>query len=383
MNFSNSKRVLSRHILNFPGWRTYHKIVVIESDDWGSIRMPSKRVYEKCLKAGYPVNRTEYERYDSILSQDDLELLFDLLTGFRDKNGNHPVITANCVVANPDFEKIKQANFENYYYESIKDTFRRYPRHVNNFKIWQEGMKSKIFYPQFHAREHLNVSLFMDALYKGDRDVHFGFDNEMPGIIPRGTEVRGNIYMDAANYHSFKDKSEKLAIFLEGLDLFDKLFGYRSVTIIPPNYTWSPDYNESVLEKGVKFFQSIRKIREPVPVGKHKYHSVYIGKKNNLGQVYLMRNVLFEPSMFKLGIKDPVSRCLSDIEIAFRMHKPAVINSHRINYAGFIDEVNRDRTLKMLHQILSTALKLWPDIEFKTSDQLGTLINQDAVSAIN
>jgi len=29
---------LHRYIANIPGWRTNRKIIVIESDDWGSIR---------------------------------------------------------------------------------------------------------------------------------------------------------------------------------------------------------------------------------------------------------------------------------------------------------------------------------------------------------
>lgn len=374
MGLSSFKSKAGRILYNLPGWHTDRKIVVIESDDWGSIRMPSREMYKRCLKAGYPVDRTEYERYDSLLSQTDLELLFELLKSYRDKNGNHPVITANCVVANPDFDRIRQDDFQNYHYELITETFKKYLEHENNFNLWQEGIENRIFYPQYHTREHLNVSLFMDALRAGDPDVHFGFDNQMPGCIPFGPKVMGNPYVEATKYNSLADKKQKLAIYQEGLDLFEKLFRYRSETIIPPNYIWSPDFNRSVLEKGVKFFQGIRKFREPDLNGGYKYHSIYTGKKNNIGQTYIVRNCLFEPSMFKLGISDPVDKCLSDISIAFKMHKPAIICSHRINYVGFIDEVNRDRTFKMLNAILNTALKQWSGIEFMTTENLGKLI---------
>ena len=370
------RQYLSRIRTNLRGWRTNRKIVVIESDDWGSIRMPSKEVYNRCLKAGYPVDKIAYERYDSLLSQDDLELLFDLLTKFRDKNGNYPIITANCVVANPDFDKIKQSEFEKYHYELITETFKRYPEHKNNFSIWKKGIENRIFWPQYHCREHLNVSLFMDALRKGNNSVHFGFENMMPGNITPGSAGIGNYFVEATNYSSLKDKEEKLGNFLEGLDIFEKLFGYRSETIIPPSYIWCIDFNFAVFKKGVTTFQGIRKMREPISGGKYKYYSTYLGKKNDLGQIYLVRNALFEPSLFRLGIKDPVNRCLSEMSIAFMMKCPAIISSHRINYVGFIDKTNRDQTLKMLHQILSKALKNWPDIEFLTSDQLSRLINK-------
>jgi hypothetical protein len=178
----------------------------------------------------------------------------------------------------------------------------------------------------------------------------------------------------ATRYDTWEDKEDKLRIFLEGLELFKELFGYSSESIIPTNYTWSPDFNSAVNQLGVNFLQGIRQVREPVPGEKDRFYDVYLGKKNELGQIFMVRNTLFEPSLFKMGIKDPVGRCLSEMGIAFWMQKPAVISSHRINYAGFIEPGNRDRTLKMLDQILTRALKRWPDIEFMTTPQLGRLI---------
>jgi hypothetical protein len=215
----------------------------------------------------------------------------------------------------------------------------------------------------------------MDALRKGDRDVHFGFENQMPGSIPHGPVVDGNIYVEATKYISPEDKEQKLAIFLEGLDLFEMLFGYRSETVIPPNLIWSPDYNEAVLKKGVRFFQGYHKMCEPVTEGKYKYHTFFQGQKNKYGQIHLIRNVLFEPSLYRLEINDPIDQCLSDMDIAFRMNKPAVISSHRVNYVGFIDKNNRDRTLKLFNKLLKTALKRWPEIEFMKSNKLGQIIS--------
>jgi hypothetical protein len=118
-------------------------------------------------------------------------------------------------------------------------------------------------------------------------------------------------------------------------------------------------------------------MNEPVPGEPSKQHPIYLGKENGLGQTYLVRNSLFEPSLFGLGIKDPVGRCLSEMQIAFRLHKPAIITSHRINFVGFIDPSNRDRNLSLLDQVLTAALKRWPNIEFMTSDQLGKLIESE------
>ena len=256
------KQYLARTVFNIPGWRSKRRIVVIESDDWGSIRMPSKEVYLRCQKAGYPVDKIAYERYDSLASRDDLELLFDLLGSFKDVHRNPPVITANSLVANPDFQRIQADGFRKYHFELISETFKRYPMHGTNLELWKQGKDAKVFHPQYHGREHLNVSLFMEALQRNDRDAHFGFVNQMPGSIPLGPEVKGNPYVEAMRYHSLQDKEEKLNIFLEGLDLFEELFGYRSASVIPPNHYWSPDFSDPAVRAGVRFIQGMRIYKE-------------------------------------------------------------------------------------------------------------------------
>jgi len=371
----NQRNGILHYAYNLKGWHTNRKIVVIESDDWGSIRMPSKEIYKNCIKAGYRVDLNPYERFDSLLSSFDLDLLFDLLIGFKDSKGNHPIITANCAVANPDFVKIKKANYENYYFELITDTFKRYPFHEKNFEKWQFAQKEKIFFPQYHAREHLNVSLFMEALRSGNRDAHFGFKNGMPGSITLDSEYYGNRFIEAMHFISNQDKLEKLQIYLDGLDIFHKLFGYSSNSITPPNYYWCPDFDIPVHEKGVQYFQGIRIIREPLNDKKYKSKKLYLGKRNKIGQLYLVRNSVFEPSIFTLKIKNPVDRCLSDINFSFKCKKPAIISSHRINYVGYIDESNRDQNLKYLNELIKSMLKIWPDIEFMSSLDLGKVIS--------
>jgi hypothetical protein len=377
MNLLNVRRTISPWIKNIRGWRTDRKIVIIESDDWGSIRMPSREVYEKCMKAGYRVDKIAYERYDSLASEEDLELLFNLLTSFKDSNGNHPIITANSLVANPDFAKIQSSGFQEYHYELVTETFKRYPKHSGVFDLWMKGKQEGVFFPQSHGREHLNVSMFMNALQSGGKDVLFGFKHGIPGIIPHGENpAGGNTYVESLKYINEVDKEQKLKIILEGLDLFKQLFGYRSESLIPPNYLWSPDYDKRVSENGVRFYQGNQKMKEPMFNGSVMYHTHHLGDKNSYGQYYLVRNALFEPSLFKKKINDTVGNCLNSISAAFTLNKPAVICSHRINYIGFINPENRDRNLKLLQELITKIQKKWPQVEFMTSAELGNLIGE-------
>lgn len=367
------KRNIVRHITNFPGWRTDRKIVVIESDDWGSIRMPSRAVYEKCLAAGYPVDQNAYERFDSLASEEDLELLFGVLANHKDQHDMPPVMTANILTANPDFEKIKASAYQKYFYELIGDTFARYPKHANCLDLWVEGKERKVFFPQSHGREHLNVSLFMNKLQRGDKDALFALEHQMPGSIPkRVSSSKGNEFVESLHYTNYQDKMQKLSFVIEGLDLFENLMGYRSQSFIPPNYLWSPDFDKQMADRGVKFYQGQRRMKEPLEDGSYRFNSNNLGEENMFGQKYLVRNATFEPTV--VNSAGLVSHCLQDISVAFRMQKPAIISSHRLNYVGFIDEQNRDVNLNMLDKLLTEITRRWPDVEFLNSVQLGTLM---------
>ena len=374
MFLKKAKRLLFPYHRNLGGWRTRRKLLVIESDDWGAIRMPSKEVYERCLKAGYPVDQTWYERYDSLLSEDDLELLFGLLTSFRDCTGRHPAITANAIVGNPDFDAIKATGLSEYRYEAITETFRRYPKHRRCLDVWSEGHKQGIFLPQFHGREHLNVALFMSALQSQDSVAQFAFENRMAGCIAKGGGSYQNLFVRATQFRSEEEKEAVRLAQLEGLRLFEKIFGFRSRTLIPTNYIWSRDFDSSVARMGVECFQCAPVMKEQQVDGTHIPVRRILGSRNELGQRYLVRNAAFEPSQSHEPRMRAVDHCLFQIRGAFQMHKPAVISSHRINFCGFIDENNRDQNLDALRALLTAVLRKWPDVEFVTSVELMDIV---------
>ena len=143
--YNYSIYVLRRHIYASLDYRTNRHIVVIESDDWGSIRMPRRSDWEELLKMGYAVDRRPYERFDTLESIDDVEALFKVLRKHRDSKGNHPIVTANMLVANPDFKKILNSGYRDYYYESVSDTYKKYFGNARILDIMKTGIKEGIF----------------------------------------------------------------------------------------------------------------------------------------------------------------------------------------------------------------------------------------------
>ena len=106
------KSRIMRNVVNIPGWSTTRKILVIESDDWGSERVRSNEDSEALEKAGFDLSDTSFYRYDGLETDDDVRGLLEVLSKYKDRNGNHPVFTLACNVANPDYKRIKATNFE-------------------------------------------------------------------------------------------------------------------------------------------------------------------------------------------------------------------------------------------------------------------------------
>jgi hypothetical protein len=368
---SGLRRTISQNLINIPGWRTKRKILVIESDDWGSIRMPSREVYSQFISKGFDISGSDYNRLDTIENNEDITLLYEILHSNKDSAGNPAVITANCVVGNPDFHKIRLSDFREYYFEQVTETLKRYPHREKVESLWKQGISDKIFHPQFHGCEHVNVVRWMDALRKRTPEIMFTFDNK--------TTFSGDgdyNFMEVLDYNTPDDLFKMKESLAEGLALFEKIFGYKSKSFIPPCYTWDSNIEEVLAENGVRYIQGL--VVQSIPTGsfgnyRKKYH--FLGYRNSLGQYFLIRNCFFEPSLTKSS--DPVGECLSRINIAYRWHKPAVICSHRINFMGSLDEKNRSDNLKLFSDLLKKIIKTWPDVEFMTSDQLGDLIAGD------
>lgn len=353
------------------GYTTNRKIVVIESDDWGSIRMPSIDTFHKMAALNLDVVGNCYNENDSLATKDDLSLLFEILSSHKDSKGNSPKITANTCVANPDFEKIKASDFSSYFYEPFTTTLERYPD--CSFDSWKEGIAESVFVPQFHGREHLNVEKWMYELQKGNLELRAAFDLQTWGI--RYNRLQESVVQE---FLANSDKSIELQkeALKEGMQLFKEIFGYVSKSFIAPCYTWNPELNETLKQIGVDVLQG--GYLQHLSKDGHKSGSLYnyMGKKNDFGQCYLVRNCSFEPTQ---DLRLNKEYCLKGIARAFNLKKPAIISAHRLNFIGAIHPRNRDNNLRQFSELLQTIVKCWPDVEFMSSDELGEIMNSSNI----
>ena len=375
MYTGNKKSELKIYVSNLFGWRTNRKLIVIESEDWGSVYMSDKRALEEMKAKGIPLH-SHYLKNDTLESNEDMEMLMDVLRKHKDASGRYVVMTGVNVVANPDFEKIKANGFKKYEYELFTETAKRYPQSDRIHSLWKQGIEERLLVPVFHGREHLNVQRWMKLLQEGNETVKIAFEYGV-STLPREingeelTDLRAAFDIDTQNDLKYLEK-----VIDTGLDEFESLFGYKSTFFIPTNGPFNNNLEELLSKKGVKYIGTGKIQSEPLGEGKYKKHFRYLGKKNRLGQMYLTRNCFFEPISEEFPKeRDWVASCLKEIEIAFNCHKPATISSHRVNYMGTINPENRAEGLKKLDQLLGAIIKKWPDVEFITSMELGDIIN--------
>ncbi len=372
MKYRNLKSVLQSNLNQIPGWKTDRKIIVFESDDWGSVRMPSYNTFNKLLKRGLKIT-DYYNRYDGLATVNDLEALFKVLSSHKDCNGRNPVITANCLVANPDFHQIKMDNFQKYKFEIFTETLKNKKGCENSFNLWKEGLKSGIFIPQFHGREHLNVALWMKALTENHEGTRLAFDYGFWGQETDYQSAKRKHFLAAFDYSVESQIEEIKGIINEGIIIFKNIFGYSPKSFIAPNFIWNSEIESLFKNNGFNFIQTQRKQLIPMN-GEKKYKKKphFTGQKNMYGQIYSVRNACFEPSSNKS--LDWVSFCLRDISRAFFWKKPAIISAHRVNFIGSIVYENRKRNLLLLTQLLKEITKRWPAVEFMSTTELGRVM---------
>ena len=375
MLISNTIYYLKKKIVHLPGWKTKRKIVVFDSDDWGSLVAPNEEALKNLSKKGLNILNNPYKTCDSLEEEGDLSALFDVLKKHKDINGNHPCITANTVMANPDFDKIRSDKFNEYHYELFTDSYLRYQGTKKTFDVWQQGVSEKLFFPQFHAREHLNVMAWMRELKKENPIIHAGFNNNVFALSESMHPLINQNFASACYAKSQEDQNEIEDILRDGLRIFQEIFGFYSKSFIGTGYIWSSNLEPVLASNGVKYIKGKVFQREPVYNSeKLKKRFRYTGQKNKYGQIHLVRNALFEPTIMKNT--NMVEDCLRRMEIAFGSGKPVIISAHRLNFIGSRKVKNRTENLRLLDSLLKKMLIKHPETEFLNSDELGAEVLQ-------
>ncbi len=364
MRLADLKYSLILNLKNIPGPTVGKKLVVIECDDYGGIRMPSLEAMKQMKQAGVTIDDSRYNLLDTLEDQEDLSSLFDVLNNVKGADGKPAVMSPFVNVANPDFEKIKANDYKEYFYEPFPKTLQKYGRNsAGVMDLWKQGIEACIFTPEFHGREHISVQPWMEKLQEGNPQLQFaasyGFVavSNIKGIPAYAQEFRPEFYFDKKEHKSFLHNA-----IIEGVKLFEQIFGYTPSAFTPSNSVFHPDFEQTVFQTGIPFLVLSHKNPTPGVNGELTFTNFTFRQKIQKDKLnYYIRNCAFEPT--DNGYKG-IDIVMKQVASAFRWHKPAIISTHRVNFVGGLQKENRDKGLKELTTLLKAIIKHWPDAEF-------------------
>ena len=362
---------------NYKTFTSKRLLLVIESDDWGSLRTKNKETLSKLNNISSAVKKDRFTQLDSIASADDLTALFEVLNSVKDFKGNPACITANVCTANPDFNAIRATGFEKFHYKPFTQALEDYSTENNLLQLWKNSEQQKLFQPQLHGREHVHAQMWLAELRGGNKELLKAFELESFGIPYRALlfKKRKNLQAALDKYYIKGELEFQQKWIKDSAKIFKNTFGYYSKSFIAPTYVWYKNLHLDLVDANVTTLQGIKLQYEP----KNKPSSDYNRKLHYTGEIdkksgitHTARNAFFEPA--SAPNKDWVNITLKSIDDAFKKNKPAIIGSHRINYIGSLDEQNRTNNLRMLKTILNKIILKYPNIEFISSAGLAKII---------
>lgn len=369
------KQNVFNHIKNISGWRTNRKLVIFSVDDYGNVRLASKEVYGDLKKSGIPFN-SHFDRFDSLETREDLESLYEVLYSVRDKHGHPAIFTPFALPCNIDFDAMASTNYQKYIYELLPKTFEKLADkdqkgYNKTWSLWKEGIDKGLMKPQFHGREHFNLTIFNDLLKTQNENLLKVLRNESYVSIPEHLNYRHG-WTAAYSFDDIEETDLFLDNVTDGLNRFKEVYGF-DCKVFTPSAQQFPLHLESQLFKlGLKYFDRPRSLKRHLGNGQYQMEKSRLG--DGIHITSLIRNVIFEPTTQRNS--NWVDFTFKQIETAFFWRKPANISSHRVNYCGYIDENNRKVGLTALKQLLDKIVRRWPEVEFISADQLGDIISK-------
>lgn len=371
MNYLKRKVFANLKNIGFPNFK--RKLIIFESDDWGSNRISSLEDYNQLVQEKIlSENTSHYNKYDTIADSNDLELLLEVLSNVKDANNHHAIFTTFVNVANPDFTKIEQSGFQKYYWEDFFETSNRLGIGKQVQNLWERALKSRLFDVAFHGREHLCVPLWLRFLKDEDSLVRKAFKYRFYSVPIQNLPQKINEFRPAFYFSTFEETPFLKESIIQGIGRLEKLVNKKIKVFCPPNGISHKLFDEVSSTAGIESVVSNRFRSEPDGKGNIKKRYYRYGSKNRWQQFYYYRNSMFEPTFSS----NAVDICLLQIAAAFRWNKPAIISTHRVNYIGRISPQNRDKGLRELNILLKNIVKIWPDAEFISSNEFSDILHR-------
>ena len=344
-------------------------ILVIESDDWGWNSGDAKSVGESYREFGY--NVPPYAEQNALETPDEVRSMVDILVEHKDSRGKSAVLTANMIMANIDFEAVRQNNLTEPVLIPLDSDSPRNPVSKKLISEYKNGVKIGVFWPQLHGLCHINRDVWLKGLRENEPFAAKAFLLNSPPLTYAGNDLArySSVYLDFSVSPSVSEKYEnQIKDVKEAVNIFQRMFKFLPKSTIAPFYVWDDNSEEAFYSSGIRYIQgaNVQQYARDSE-GNLLQRSHDLGQLNDKGLYYLTRNITFEPQKSNESL---VASTEWKIKGAFLTRRPATIITHRLNYVG----VNAEKYRKQLDQILGFVENDFPSVLYMSSDELGSVI---------
>lgn len=309
-------------------------VLIFESDDWG---------------------------YGTDAQSRALDRIAEALATFRDRRGQHPVMTLGVVLAGPDTDRMRAEGCRTYHRVTLAD-----PRLGPVREAMSRGAARGVFSLQLHGMEHFWPECLMRAAATNGtvRDWLTGPGFPSTEALPSHLQSR---WIDATGLPSKPlTVTEVIAATSEEARLFTTTFGVPPEVAVPPRFIWTDDVESAWADAGVrvvvtpgKRYENLDGEGRPVP-GERDY---YNGATGHHGLSYVVRDSYFEPALGQTH-----QGALRALARNTELGRPTLLEIHRMNFIG--EERVAQRALDEVTDLLTAAGAEYPDIRFMNTTEL-------------
>jgi hypothetical protein len=311
-------------------WRSL-RAVAIESDDWGLPGfVPHAGALALSERDDLGTGSFPAVYWGSTL-EDSLAVarLGAVLAAHRGHDGLPAVFQPNYVMGSLEWQPAAGGSWARH---DLPTWPSQYPR-PGMWAAVGHQMAAGVWYPELHARWHY------DPVMRREKALATPLARKLTArgvmLFPGSEKAR-----ELGPWRSAEDLDRELG---ESREIFRKAFGRWPRSIIAPDYTWNGAM-ESIWEKhGMRVIQAKREQRNPdLGYGKvgraRKYLERKLEQYLHPDRVYLQRNVRLEPG------QAPDPQAVVDLAVrhtfdAWERAQPAIVESHRVNFAHLDREV--------------------------------------------
>ena len=333
-------------------------VVAIESDDWG-------------LDFEAPVFVPPSDQLDARQAA-GVERLSRTLAPHRDSVGRKPVVSAFVVVRQADTPAIAADPNHAYHSRPIDRTM---PRTVAALR---QAEAKRDFFLTYHARDHRDAGVWASKVKAAAEKAQAAGEPLAPAVVstfvsddPNDRDrVFGEYFDNVAGYLAPADQKALDEKVRQGVSDFERIFGRRPGSTVPPRYLWGPGAEGAFQANGIRYLHGINRQggrnRNPTDV-----EARVVGMRLGDNLIGLTRTLEFERDV-TTGRLPEIDDMLASAERALANGQPIVICTHTWNYCTGDDAVN-DAMARRLDELLSALEDRYPHLRYVHSEELGRL----------